>query len=443
MKQINYNSLVAKTFEGLEPLLAKEIEALGGENVRISRRAVKFSGDLELVYKANLNLRTALRILINVHQFRFETEDRLYKKVQDINWLELISPDMTFAIDSIVTDSEIFRHTNYASLKTKDAIVDQIRDKLGMRPNVDSDNPDVRINVRILENECIISLDTSGDSLHRRGYRVFGGKAPLNEVLAASMIMLTGWDGSTPLFNPMCGSSTLMVEAAMIAGNMAPGRQRQFGFMNWKNFDRLLWKKVKKQARDNRREITVPIYGCDIDENQLSISCKNIEAARLDEDIVVNSKDFFTMPNNAKVPPLIVINPPYDLRLDNENVDDFYRLTGDTLKQRYADSDAWIVSANMSAISSVGLRADKKFRLYNGQLECSYRKYELYEGTIEEEKIDTNTDGNSDVQTENVLNTEVETILENEGMKSSLGTYLENSSSEDTNIEEVSPEITD
>ncbi len=387
MRKINYNSLVAKTFEGLEQILADEIRELGGENIEIVRRAVKFSGTQELIYRLNLHLRTALRVLVNVHQFHVNSEQRLYQKVQDINWIDIISPDMTFAIDSVVNDSPVFRHSNFASLRAKDAIVDQIRDAVGIRPNVDAENPDVRINLLISGDECIISLDTSGESLHRRGYRVAGGKAPLNEVLAAALIKITGWDGTTPFFNPMCGSSTILIEAAMIAGNIAPGRRRKFGFMNWKNFDRNLWKTIRQEARAKRREIEVPIYGCDIDEKQIRISFKNIEEARFDEDIAVYKKDFFTMLNKQKKSPTIVINPPYDLRLNEQDIFNLYADLGDTLKQRYLNCDAWIITANFEAVKYIGLHTNEKHRVYNGQLECTYRKYSIFENTEKEDEL--------------------------------------------------------
>lgn len=384
METVKYDSLAVKTFEGLEEILAEEIKNLGGTNIEIGRRAVSFSGSKELVYKANLHLRTALRILINVHQFKAETDQKLYERTRDINWLEIISPEMTFAIDSIVSDSNVFRHSNYASLRVKDAIVDQIREKVGIRPNIDSENPDVRINLLVKGERCTLSLDTSGKSLHRRGYRKSGGLAPLNEILAAGMVLLSGWDKKTPFFNPMCGSSTILIEAAMIAANMAPGLKRKFGFMTWKNFDRDLWKKIKKEARNAVLDELPPIYGCDTDKSQIEISQRNIGAAKLDEHVMLYRKDFFTMLNKAKKPTMLIMNPPYDIRLEDEDIFDYYAMIGDTLKQRYPDSEAWIITANIDAARSVGLRYDKALTLFNGPLKCTYRKFSLFEGSKEE-----------------------------------------------------------
>jgi putative N6-adenine-specific DNA methylase len=379
MESISYKSLAVKTFEGLEEVLAKEIEELGGEDIKVGRRVVNFSGSKELVYKANLHLRTALRVLINVHQFTANTDLMLYEKTKEIEWLEIISPEMTFAIDSVVSDSNIFRHSNYASLKVKDAIVDQIRERVGIRPNVDSENPDVRINVLIKGEQCMLSLDTSGTSLHRRGYRAAGGLAPLNEILAAGMIMMTGWKGETPFFNPMCGSGTLLIEAAMIAKNIAPGLRRKFGFMTWKNFDRQLWKEIKKAAKLQIKENAPKIFGCDNEINQVNISEWNIEASKIKDTIEIVHKDFFTMLNKPKENYMMVINPPYDVRLEDDDIYDFYEMIGDTMKQRYTGSDAWIISANFDAIKNIGLRYDTSTTLFNGPLKCSYRKYSLFD----------------------------------------------------------------
>ncbi len=377
MKNLNYNNITIKTFSGLEGLVAKEIKLLGAEDVVELKRAVTCKADKALVYKMNLNLRTALKVLIDIHKFRVDSQQRLYKKVQEINWLEILTPQMTFAIDSTVNKAPAFDSTNFVSLKVKDAIVDQIRNKHQIRPSVDTENPDLRIHVHISGEDCDISLDSSGTSLHRRGYRISGGEAPLNEALAAAMIMLTGWTGEKDFINPMCGSGTLLIEAAMIAGNVAPGLNRKFGFMRWLDFDKEMWKAIYKEALANRKEVECKIIGSDISAESIDLAILNIDRCRLTDDIIISRRDFFeSKPMDKQA--LIIINPPYNLRLEVEDIDPLYKLMGDTLKNKFNQSEAWIISGNQNAIKKVGLKYTQKIKLFNGPLECTYRQYELY-----------------------------------------------------------------
>lgn len=377
MKNLNYNNITIKTFAGLEGLVAKEIKLLGAENVVELKRAVTCTADKELVYKMNLHLRTGLKVLIDIHKFRVDSAQRLYKKVQEINWSEILTPQMTFAIDSTVNKAPAFDSTNFVSLKAKDAIVDQIRNKHQIRPSVDSENPDLRIHVHISGEDCDISLDSSGMSLHRRGYRISGGGAPLNEALAAGMIMLTGWTGEKDFINPMCGSGTMLIEAAMIAGNIAPGINRKFGFMRWRDFDKDLWKGIFKEALANKKEIECKIIGSDISAESIDLAILNIDRCRLTDDIIISRRDFFESKPMDK-PAIIIINPPYNLRLEIDNIDQIYKQIGDTLKNKFNQSEAWIISGNQLAIKQVGLKYSQKIKLFNGPLECTYRKYELY-----------------------------------------------------------------
>lgn len=377
MKNLNYNNITLKTFAGLEGLVAKEIKLLGAEDVVELKRAVTCKADKALVYKMNLNLRTALKVLIDIHKFRVDSAQRLYKKVQEINWSEILTPQMTFAIDSTVNKAPSFDSTNFVSLKVKDAIVDQIRNKQQIRPSVDSENPDLRIHVHLSGEDCDISLDSSGMSLHRRGYRLSGGEAPLNEALAAAMIMLTDWKGEKDFINPMCGSGTMLIEAAMIAGNAAPGINRKFGFMRWLDFDKEMWKEIYKEALTNKKEIECKIIGSDISAESVELAIKNIERSRLTDDIIISRRDFFESKPMDK-PALVVINPPYDLRMETEDIEGFYKQIGDTLKNKYNQSEAWIISGNQIAIKQIGLKYSQKIKLFNGPLECTYRKYELY-----------------------------------------------------------------
>jgi putative N6-adenine-specific DNA methylase len=374
-------TLVAKTLFGLEEVLAAEISKLGGADVQIMNRAVGFRGDKRLLYRANLELRTALRILIPIHTFKAVNEDTLYKGVQAIDWSQYLEPTDTLAIDSAVS-SDYFNHSQYVALKTKDAIVDQFRDKTGTRPSVDLDFPNLRLNVHIFKDECTLSLDSSGESLHKRGYRIDTNIAPLNEVLAAGMIQLSGWDGQSNFMDPMCGSGTILIEAGMFALNMPAGiRRRSFGFMRWKDYDEALWKEVREKAVSGiRTDFPYKLFGSDLSARTVEIATANIESVGLDEDIRIKVQPF-----EDRTPPegggIVIMNPPYGERMLKKDIDAFYSMIGDGLKQMYAGWDAWMLTSNMEALKHVGLRPSRKIPLYNGSLECRFVKYSMYQGS--------------------------------------------------------------
>ncbi len=380
-KSSRKDQFIAKTLFGLEELLAEELRQLGAQKVLILRRAVSFDGDKELMYRANLHCRTALRILKVVYQFTARNEEELYRGIQDIFWEKHMSLNDTLSVDA-VTSSEIFRHSKYAALKTKDAICDQFRRRTGKRPSVETRHPNLKINVHIFEDKVTVSLDSSGSSLHMRNYRQGDHPAPINEVLAAGMIMLTGWDGTTDFIDPMCGSGTLLAEAALITQNIAPGAlRRYFGFQGWRSFNKQLWEKIKKEERENRTEPRCKIFG--YDKSNLSI--------RHSKDNLFNREFSFIRIKQARFselePPvksgIMVFNPPYGERLGKEeDIDAFYTMIGDSLKQRFAGYDAWIISSNKEALKQVGLRATNKHQLYNGALDCKFQCFSMYEGSL-------------------------------------------------------------
>lgn len=374
------NDFVAKTINGFEEILADELRQIGAKNLNVQKRAVGFDGDKELLYSANLNLRTALRVLKPIHYFSASNEDRLYQEIKKIDWSKYFDVDDTFAIDATV-NSKYFTHSKYAALKTKDAIVDQFRDKHGKRPSVDLDTPTVKFNLHINDDECTVLLDSSGDSLHKRGYRLDQAEAPLNEVLAAGLILLSGWDKTSDFVDPMCGSGTLPIEAGLIAGNIAPGMTRKnFGFMTWKDFDENLWSRVISKAERNEIDVAAKIFGSDLNNKNLEFAIANAKRAGLSEFIsfkhcaIENLKPF----EDGGVS---IINPPYGERLELKNPDEFYKMVGDSLKQNFADFDVWIISSNKEAMKRIGLRTSKKLTLYNGSLESKFHKYEMYRGS--------------------------------------------------------------
>lgn len=383
---------------GLEGILAQELENIGAMNIEIGHKAVTFEGNNRTLYRANLELRTALRVLIPKHTFRFRNEEELYKKIYAIDWQEVLTPQTTFAINSAVK-SEKYTNSNFMSLKAKDAIVDKLRAVYGKRPNIDLDNPFLRLHLLIIDDDCTISFDTSGDSLHKRGYRVNQGTAPMNETLAAGMLLLAGWDGQCNLIDPMCGSGTILMEAAAIAYNIAPGLLREhFGFMNFPDFDDKLWQSLKNEARSRQRNFDHIIYGSDISNNAIQIAKQNIKAAQLDWKIIVRNYDFFKYEadflseddsaendGSAEKPVeyqgIVMLNPPYGERMPQQDIEDFYERIGDTLKQSFTGYDAWIISSNKTALKKIGLRTSKKLTLFNAGLECKYHKYEMYSGS--------------------------------------------------------------
>lgn len=369
----------ARTFEGFEQLLANELERLGASNIELRKRAVRFSGDLELLYKANLHCRTALRIHQVLFRFKARHPNQLYTGIARYDWTNLFDVNQTFAIDSIV-HSPIFRHAKFAGQKAKDAIVDQFRDFLGERPSVDLDHPDFRIQLRIDREQVELSLDSSGESLHKRGYRLERMTAPLNEVLAAGLVKLSGWGGKGNFYDPMCGSGTIPIEAAMIACNIPPGMFRsRFGFMNWANWDEELWKQVVKAGKAGVREPAATIFASDQHRKAIGVARRNAGAIGVEDKIQWFSGNFVdkAAPADGGV---VVMNPPYGERMKTD-VFHLYKNVGDTMKQRYAGWKCWVFTSNKDALKKLGLKTSKRLNLYNGPLECSYFCYELYAGS--------------------------------------------------------------
>lgn len=373
--------IVARTLAGLEEILAEEVKQIGGKDVEIFNRAVEYKGDVRLLYKSNLWLRTAIDVLLPLSKFQANNEEELYQKVQKINWSNYITSEKTFSINPIV-HSSIFTHSHYASLKVKDAIVDQLREKKGRRPNIDTENPDVKIMLRISENKCSLLLNSSGESLFKRGYRTYGGVAPINEVLAAGIIGISEWDAQTPFVDPMCGSGTFAIEAAMKAKNIAPGYIRdEFGFMNWLDYREDIWEGLKYEAQFEIKESKTPIYA--FDKSRQTIRTAEMNANSIEElngAIQFEMKDFFKneKPTEEGV---IITNPPYEVRLKTNNIEQFYELIGNNLKHKWTGYDAWIISSNLNAIKRLGLKPKKKVALLNAQLESKLVHLPLYAGS--------------------------------------------------------------
>lgn len=381
--------LIAKTFSGLENVLAKEIREIGGQNIKPGNRAVMFEGNLELLYKSNYFLRCALRIFKEIDVFQFKNTDQFYLRCKKIEWSQLFSPGHSFAISSTVFRSKDFKNSMFASLKTKDAIVDYFRQKYGKRPDVDTNNPDIRIHIHVHENTCTLSLDSSGESLHKRGYRIKQGEAPLNEVLAAGMILLSGWHGNSDLVDPMCGSGTIPIEAAMIAQNIPAGKFRKtYTFENWPDFDPILFEEIKKSTE--KKVFNHKIYASDISGNSILNAQTNARRALVFNKIkfsTCNIKDLNISTQNAT----IIINPPYGERLKQQNLTELYSVIGERLKHRFAGNSAWILSNSIEGIKNIGLKPSGSMELFNGSLKCKYLNYRLFKGKF---KIQKTTKGN-------------------------------------------------
>lgn len=372
-----------KTLQSFEEMLATELKELGATQIEIGRRIVHCKGDMELVYKANLHCRTALRVLIPIVEFPIREADEIYTQALKTDWTQYLDLEQTFAIDPNV-NSEFIRHSNYASVKLKDAIADCFNKKMNRRPDVNPDHPDVLFHLHIDNFNVSISLDSSGESLNRRGYRTKGARAPLNEVLAAGMIMMTGWQGESDFYVPMCGSGTLAIEAAMIAQNLpAQFLRNDFGFMRWNNFDKEVWHKVKKAAAEKIITAKHRIYASDADKWQLKVALENIENAGFEDVIETQVLDFIEARPQGESG-VIVFNPPYGERMDEENLLILYKNIGDTLKHHWPGFTAWIISSNDEALKRVGLKAAKKIPLINGTLPCKFQRYDLFAGKRKE-----------------------------------------------------------
>ena len=381
----NYKML-AKTLFGFEDLLAEELMKLGASNIEKGTRNVSFEGDRGFMYKANLCCRTAIKVLKPISAFNVFTEEDLYKKVYEIPWENYMDANGSLAVDATVF-SKKFTHSKYISLKTKDAIVDRFRDKEGERPDVDLDHPTLRINIHIDRNICTVSLDSSGQSLHRRGYKVESTFAPINEVLAAGMVMLAGWKGQCDLLDPMCGSGTILTEAAMIACNIPPNLNRdEFGFETWKDFDVDLFELIETSALKKIKDFHFKIYGFDKDPVSVQKAKSNVKSANLQDFVEIKTHDFFETKKEGDRYLYLVFNPPYDERLTVSNVADFYASIGATLKHGYPGSQAWMISSNMEALKSVGLRPSRRIKLFNGKLESKFVRYDMYEGSKKAKK---------------------------------------------------------
>ena len=374
--------MLAKTFKGLEEVLAGELIELGANNVQIERRAVSFTGDQRMLYSANFCLRTASRILVPIATFKAKKTDDIYEQVKQIDWAQYMTPRMSFAIDSTVY-SDWFRHSQFVTYRVKDALVDWWMEHGGVRPNVQLTNPDLYLNVHIGGDIVTIPLDSSGESLHKRGYRAANTQAPINEVLAAGMLLLAGWKGQSDFYDPMCGSGTLLIEAALIARNIAPGIYRKgFAFEKWANFDADLFEEVSSD--DSReREFAHKIYGSDAGFYAMQTAIKNVESAGLQRDIVVKQIriEELRLTDKDTDGALVMTNPPYGERLSKDkNVLQLYQAMETALKHQFSGATAWIISSNEEALKCVGLRPAKRIHLLNGDLDCLFNQYVLFSG---------------------------------------------------------------
>ena len=371
---------IIKTLHGLEEILCKELEAIGGLNPQPLIRAASCEGDLSFLYKANVCLRTAISILKPINRFRARDEEQLYRGVQNINWSSIFGMANTFAITASV-NSDHFNHSKYVALKSKDAIVDQFRKKYGERPSIDVENPDIKINIHIARDQVTVSLDSSGDTLNKRGYRKEGVFAPLNEVLAAGLVSLSGWNKKTDFVDPMCGSGTILIEAAMMARNIAPNINRKsLAFKNWKDFNQETWDKVLSDAKNQETETDCQFFGSDISDKNLRVAVGNCFEASLAGKIKFENCDI----RDLNVPfesGIAITNPPYGERLQLNDMNEFYKEISDAMKKNFEGYDFWVISSNMDALKHLRLRTSRKITMYNGSLECKFNKYEMYRGT--------------------------------------------------------------
>ena len=374
--------MLAKTFKGLEQVLATELVQLGANNVQVERRAVSFTGDKRMLYTANMCLRTASRVLVPILSFKAQKADDIYEQVKALDWSQYMTVKTTFQIDATVY-SDYFRHSQFVTYRVKDAIVDYWMEHENQRPSVKLEGADLYLNVHIAGDRVTLSLDSSGESLHKRGYRVANTQAPINEALAAGMLLLAGWNGQSDFYDPMCGSGTLLIEAALIARNIAPGVYRQgFAFEKWADFDANLWDEVYND--DSReREFKHKIYGSDAGFYAVQAATKNIQSASLQRDIEVKQirVEELRLADTNTEGALVMINPPYGERLSQDkNVLRLYQDMGTALKHQFSGATAWVISSNEEALKCIGLRPAKKIHLVNGDLECLFNKYELFKG---------------------------------------------------------------
>ncbi len=371
--------MIAKTMSGLEDVLARELTSLGADNLQIGRRMVSFTGDQALLYKANIHCRTALRILKPIYSFRAKNADEVYAEIKKFQWFDFMTENNTFAIDAVVFSS-IFTHSKFVAYRVKDAIVDFFTQKTGKRPSVSITNPDLLINIHIAENVCTLSLDSSGESLHKRGYRMEQTEAPLNEVLAAGMILKTGWCGESDFIDPMCGSGTLLIEAAMIAMNVPPGIYRKgFAFEKWKDFNQELFDHIYNDD-SGEREFKYKIYGSDISAKAISIAAENVKSAGVSKYVDLKTMSFQQYIQAPADKGIIVTNPPYGERIKPTDLFGLYEMVGERLKHVFAGYTAWILSYKKECFNKIGLKHSARIPLVNGSLECEFRRYDLFAG---------------------------------------------------------------
>ncbi len=371
--------LIAKTVSGLEDVLTHELETLGATDIMKLNRAVSFTADAEMMYRINYACRTALRILKPLFHFEILEQKDLYEHIYEFPWENYLDAEHSISIDAVISYT-VFTNSQFVAQRSKDAIVDRLREKFGKRPSVDLENPDLKINVHLFKDSCTVALDSSGQSLHRRGYRKSTGPAPINEVLAAGLVKLSEWDTTVPLFDPMCGSGTLLIEAAMLAKNMPAGYFREaWGFMKWRDFDAALWEKVKEDCRTQISAVKLNIHGSDRAERAIESARENLRFTGLYDDISVEVGSF-----EESTPPFesgfIISNPPYDERLKIEDSLVFYKMIGDTLKRKYAGYTAWFISSDLESIKFIGLRPSRRIPVFNGPLECRFVKFEMFAG---------------------------------------------------------------
>lgn len=373
-------SMIAKTFFGFEEILADELKKLGAQDVAIGVRMVSFKGDKGFMYKANLSLRTALKILKPIYTFRATNEQALYKGISSINWSKFLNANQTFVMDATV-HSTIFTHSEFVSQKCKDAVVDQFRERTGQRPSIDKAFPDLRINIHIDKDQVSVALDTSGNSLHQRGYRSATNIAPINEVLAAGILLLSGWDGQSDFLDPMCGSGTFLAEAAMIACAIPANiNRKEFAFEKWKDWDNDLFDQILDSLLKKVRDFNYEILGFDKAPSAVAKAKENVRNANLEEYVSIKEANFFESSKEKEQKLHLVFNPPYDERLGIQT-EEFYKNIGDTLKKSYANTNAWFITGNLEALKFVGLKPSRKIKLFNASIEARLVKYEMYAGS--------------------------------------------------------------
>lgn len=398
-KNVNFQ-MIAKTFKGLETVLAQELTDLGANDIEIGRRAVSFTGTLETLYRANFCLRTASRVLVPIAEFHAKDADQVYQEAKRIDWAQLMHVDTAFSIDATVF-SESFRHSKYVTYRVKDAIADWWTEREGRRPNVRVTDPDLMINVHIAGEQVTISLDSSGESLHKRGYRSATTQAPINEALAAGLLLLAGWKGETDFYDMMCGSGTLLIEAALIAQNIAPGVFRKgFAFEKWHDFDRELFETIYNDDTQERA-FTHHIYGSDASYYAVQAALKNVQSAGMARFIDVKQIRIQEVKREEQTPALVMMNPPYGERLaQDKDVLRLYQDMGSILKHQFQGSTAWIISSNEDALKCVGLKPNRRLHMMNGELDCLFNQYQLFAGERKEfvknhKKPDHNKGGHS------------------------------------------------